>query len=159
MSPVLDTYIDVNAPPDRVWEVLTDLPAWTEWNPFITSVAGTLEVGARLHITVSPPGTKTMEFRPKVFAVRPGEEILWGGSFLLVLYRGDHAMWLEPLPDGRTRFRQRERFMGPLVLFMNGMIKAAEQGYHQMNQALKQRVEGSSLEREWVPATPTRTGG
>ena len=144
MFRVLDTYIDINASPERVWEVLIDFPAWKEWNPFIPYVAGTLEVGARLHITVSPPGIKPMEFEPKVFAVRPSEEILWGGNFLLVLYRGDHAILLEPLPGGGTRFRQRERFLGPMVLFMSGMIKATEQGYHQMNQALKERVEGNS---------------
>jgi hypothetical protein len=28
-----------------------------------------------------------------------------------------------------------------MVLFMGNMIKATEEGYHQMNQALKQRVE------------------
>jgi hypothetical protein len=34
--------------------------------------------------------------------------------------------------------------MGPMVLLMGGMIRATEQGYHQMNQALKQRVEGNA---------------
>jgi hypothetical protein len=53
-------------------------------------------------------------------------------------------MFLETLPNGGTHFRQRERFQGPMVIFMSGMIKATEQGYHQMNQALKRRVEGKS---------------
>lgn len=144
MAPILDTYIDIDAPPERVWEVLIDFPAWKEWNPFIPSVIGKLEVGASLRITVSPPGIKSMEFRPKVFTLRPEQEILWGGSFLRVVYRGDHAMLLEPLPGGRTHFRQRERFRGPMVLIMSGMIRATEQGYHQMNQALKRRVEGKA---------------
>jgi len=64
MCRVLDTYIDINAPPERVWKVLLDFPAWKEWNPFIPSVSGKLEVGARLHITVCPPGMKSMEFKP-----------------------------------------------------------------------------------------------
>jgi hypothetical protein len=138
---VLDTTIDINAPPARVWEVLLDFARWKDWNPFVTSVVGTLAVGHRLHITVSPPGIKSMEFSPKVFAVQHCEKILWGGSFLFVVFRGDHAMLLELLPGGGTRFRQRERFLGPIVLFMGGMISATEQGYHQMNQALKQRAE------------------
>jgi len=145
MCRVLDTYIDIDAPPEHVWKVLLDFPAWKEWNPFIPSITGKLEVGARLYITVCPPGMKSMEFKPKVFAVRPGEEIIWGGSFLVLLYRGDHAILLEPLPGGRTRFRQRERFRGPMVLFMGGMFKPTEQGYHQMNQALKRRVEGKPI--------------
>ena len=144
MIRVLETFIDINAPPQRVWEVLIDFPAWREWNPFIPSITGKLEVGAYLRLTVSPPGIKSMEFKPKVFAVRPGEEIIWGGSFLLFVYRGDHAILIEPLPSGVTRVRQRERFRGPMVLFMGKMFKPTEQGYHQMNQALKRRVEGHS---------------
>lgn len=83
-----------------------------------------------------------MTFAPLVFSVEPGEEIVLGGSFLLVAYRGDHAFFLEPLPGGGTRFRQRERFRGPMVLFMGGMIEATELGYRQMNEAFKRRVEG-----------------
>ena len=145
MGRTIDTYIDINAPPGRVWEVLVDSPTWKEWNPFIPSITGEPEAGAYLRITVCPPGLKSMEFKPKVFVVRPGEEIIWGGSFLLLLYRGDHAILLEPLPGGRTRFRQRERFRGPMVLFMGSMFKPTEQGYHQMNQALKRRVEGKPI--------------
>ena len=144
MARVLDTSIDIDAPPQRVWEVLLDFPAWKDWNPFIPSVTGTLEIGARLRLTVTPPGIKPMEFKPYVFALRPGEEILWGGSFLWVFYRGDHAIFLEPLPGGGTHFRQRERFRGPMVLLMSHMIEATERGYHQMNQALKRRVEGKT---------------
>ena len=144
MSRVLDTCIDINASPEHVWKVLIDFPAWKKWNPFIPSITGKLEVRAHLHITVSPPGLKSMEFKPKVFTVRPGEEILWGGSFLLFVYRGDHAILLESLPDGGTRVQQRERFRGPMVLLMGKMFEPTEQGYHQMNQALKKRVEGMS---------------
>jgi len=119
-------------------------PAWKEWNPFIPFLAGRPEVGAYLRISVSPPGMKSMEFKPKVFVVRPGEEIIWGSSLLLFVYRRDHTMSLEPLPGGGTRFRQRERFCGPMVLLMSRMFKPTEQGYHQMNQAPKRRVEGSA---------------
>jgi hypothetical protein len=144
MGRILDTYIDLDAPPQRVWEVLVDFPAWKEWNPFIPSMTGKLEVGARLQMTVSPPGMKSMEFEPTVFELRPGEEIIWGGSFLRFAFRGDHAISLEPLPSGGTRVRQRERFRGPMALFMGRMFGPTEQGYHQMNQAFKARVEGSS---------------
>jgi len=48
---------------------------------------------------------------------------------------------LESLNGNSTRFRQIERFHGPMVLFMGSMIKKTEKGYHQMNIALKKRVE------------------
>ena len=152
LTRVLDTHVDIDAPPQRVWEVLLDFPAWKDWNQFIPSVNGILEVGARLSIKVVPPGRKPMEFRPEVFVVRPFEEILWGGSFLWIVYRGDHSIILEPRPGGGTRFRQRERFRGPMVLFMGSMIKATEEGYHQMNQSLKQRVEEKQAPAESRPS-------
>ncbi len=51
------------------------------------------------------------------------------------------AFILEPLNENRTRFRQIERFHGPMVSFMGSMIKKAEKGYHQTNNLLKKRVE------------------
>jgi len=137
----IETSIDIAAPSRSIWNVLSDLPAWKDWNPFIPSMTGTFEPGAHLQMTVSPPGLKPMVFRPRVFTMTPGEEITLGGSFLLFVYRGDHTMKLEPLPDGGTRFRQRERFMGPMVLFMGRMFGPTEEGYRAMNLALKRRVE------------------
>jgi uncharacterized protein YndB with AHSA1/START domain len=32
--------IDIQATPGRVWEILTDFPAYPDWNPFITSICG-----------------------------------------------------------------------------------------------------------------------
>lgn len=121
--------------------MLVDFPTWPDWNPFIPKVDGSLEVGQTLHVTVAPPGRKPSRFPPVVRVVRPCEEILWGGGFLGIFFRGDHALLLEPLPQGRTRFRQRERFRGLPVPFMDSLFEAIEQGYHQMNDALKRRVE------------------
>ncbi len=143
MYRVLDTSIDIEANPQKVWEKLVDFNAWQRWNPFIPSVEGNLRVGEQMRIEVIPPGLKPMIFKPEVFEVKPETKIVWGGSFLGFVYRGDHAFLLEPLPGGTTRFRQIERFRGPMVLFMGGMIKNTEIGYQQMNLAFKRHVEGN----------------
>ena len=36
----LHTEIDIDATPEVVWQVLTDLDRWADWNPFITSSVG-----------------------------------------------------------------------------------------------------------------------
>jgi hypothetical protein len=86
-----------------------------------------------------------MKFKSKVFTLRPGEEIVWGGGFLLFVYRGNHAISLSLLPNGGTRFRQIERWWGLLVILMGRMFQRmfelTKQGYNQMNVALKRRVE------------------
>ncbi len=143
MYRVLDTWTDIDARPQRVWEMLVDFKSWEQWNPFIPVVEGDLRVGERMRIKVVPPGLKPMVFKPKVYEVKPQEKILWGGSFLWIVYRGDHAFLLEPLPGEKTRFRQIERFRGPMVLLMGNMIKKTEIGYHQMNLAFKRHVEGN----------------
>ena len=137
----LETWIDIEAPPERVWAVLIDFPAWQRWNAFIPSVEGVLSEGKTVRIKVVPPGLKPMLFQPEIYTVRPLREIRWGGSFLWFVYRGDHSFLLEPMPGGNTRFRQIERFRGPLVLLMGGMMKSTEAGYHQMNLALKREAE------------------
>ncbi len=141
MHRIIDSWIDIDAKPEEIWEVLLDFESWGKWNPFIPVVEGKLEVGEILQIEVKSPGMKPMIFKPEVFEVIPNKKILWGGSFLKILYRGDHAFILEPIEEGKTRFRQIERFMGPVVLFMGGMIEKTELGYKQMNLALKNEVE------------------
>ncbi len=140
-SRTIDAWIDIEASPNRIWEVLVDFPKWSIWNSFIPLVEGKLQKGQTLKIKVSPPGLKTMTFQPKIFSLIQNKEIVWGGSFLWIVYRGEHLFLIEPLTENRTRFRQIERFHGPMVLFMDSMIKKTEKGYHQMNLLLKMRVE------------------
>lgn len=145
MHRVIDAWIDIDAQPEEVWEVLVDFKSWESWNSFIPMVEGNLKVGERMRIKVVPPDMKPMIFEPEVYEVIPYKKILWGGSFLKIIYRGDHAFLLEHTPDGKTRFRQIERFRGPMVLFMGSMLKKTEIGYHQMNLALKEQVEKNNL--------------
>lgn len=145
MKRTIDEWIDIDAKPEEIWQVLLDFESWKEWNPFIPIVEGNLKVGESLRIKVTPPDMKPMIFKPEVFEVKPNEKILWGGSFLKILYRGDHAFILEPIKDGKTRFRQVERFLGPIVLFMDDMIKKTGLGYQQMNLALKKEVESRKV--------------
>lgn len=47
------TTIDIAAPPERVWSILTDFAAHPQWNPFITAIWGELKTGGGCR---SPPG-------------------------------------------------------------------------------------------------------
>ena len=147
MHRIIDTHIDIDATPEEVWSLLVDFNAWGSWNDFIPMVEGNLQVGEHLRIKVVPPEMKPMIFKPEVYEVIPFKKILWGGSFLKIIYRGDHAFLLEPAPDGKTRFRQIERFRGQMVLFMGSMIKKTEVGYHQMNHAFREQVEQNKSKR------------
>jgi uncharacterized protein YndB with AHSA1/START domain len=51
----LRSEIDIVAPTERVWRVLTDFSAYPEWNPFIRRVSGRAEVSERLVVRMQPP--------------------------------------------------------------------------------------------------------
>ena len=133
--------VELDAPPQQVWEVLTDTPAHADWNPFITRMDGDLEVGRRIEVRIAPPGGKPMTFRPTVTDVEPAHRLAWLGRFLLPgLFDGAHSFTLEPLAEGRTRLTQSETFRGLLPAFSGGLLQRTEAGFDAMNEALRQRV-------------------
>ena len=36
--------VEINASPERVWAIFTDLPGHASWDPFITAISGPLPV-------------------------------------------------------------------------------------------------------------------
>lgn len=68
--------IDIPAPPDRVWQVMSDVERWHEWTPSVTRVTlfgRPLGVGSRAMI-------RQPKFPPawwKVSEVVPGREFTW----------------------------------------------------------------------------------
>ncbi len=139
----LSAEIEIDAPAERVWQVLTDFAKFPEWNPFIRQMSGEARVGARLQIRIGASGTRAMSFRPKMLNVEPNRELRWLGRVLIPgLFNGEHSFTIEPLDEKRVRFVQHEKFTGLLVPFMaKSLDRDARRGFEEMNQALKQRAE------------------
>lgn len=140
----LRTEIEIAAPAERVWEVLTDFAAYPQWNPFIRWATGEARPGGRLKVHLRPSGARGMTFRPRVLRTAPNEELRWLGRLGLPgLFDGEHAFLLEPLARDRVRFVQRERFTGVLVpLLARSLDRDTRRGFEEMNAALKLRAEG-----------------
>ena len=142
MNTTLQHEIEIDASPEAVWAVLADTAAYRDWNPFVRRLDGERREGAKLEVQVAPPGGRPMTFKPVVLAAEPGRELRWLGRFLVPgLFDGEHGFRLEPLPNGRTRFVQEERFGGLLVRPLSKTLVKTELGFAQMNEALKRRVE------------------
>ncbi|MGA8171248.1 MAG: SRPBCC domain-containing protein [Methylocystis sp.] len=140
----IETRIEINAPPERVWAVLTDFREMPSWNPFIRSIAGPLTAGERLNVLIEPPGRSSMSFKPVLLAAKPARELRWRGSFLAEsLFAGEHFFLIDRRSAQNTLMRQGETFSGLLApLIMNGaMLQATRAGFVAMNEALKRRAE------------------
>ena len=141
----LENTIEIDAPPEQVWSVLTDLAAFPRWNPFILEATGELRLGGRLSVRIKPPGGRAIRFRPTVTAFEPGRELRWLGRLgVRGIFDGEHAHHLEPTSGGATRYTQSERFSGVLSWFSGGTLEKTFAGFEAMNAALKDRVEGGS---------------
>jgi hypothetical protein len=88
----LHTEINVEAPAERVWDLLTDFASYPKWNRFIRNISGLPTPGERLEVRLEPPGGRGMTFRPKVLNVEPNRELQWLGNLLVPgLFDGEHS--------------------------------------------------------------------
>ncbi len=86
-----------------------------------------------------------MTFRPRVLAATPGRELRWLGRLLIPgLFDGDHSFVIEPTGPSSCRLVQGETFRGLLVAMFRKGLDATAEGFNQMNQALKERANGST---------------
>jgi hypothetical protein len=132
----------IAAPPERVWNVLTDFASYPAWNPFVQTISGDVRVGARLTVRIVPPGSSGMTFKPVVTEVREGSVFEWLGNLIVPgIFDGRHRFELEPLADGTTSFTQSETFSGLIVPLFGSVLENTRRGFEAANAALKIRSE------------------
>jgi hypothetical protein len=142
----LTTKIDIDATPEAVWAVLSDLPSYPTWNPFVRQASGELAAGKRLELEIQPVGGRAMRFRPTVLAAETNRELRWRGRLVAPgVFDGEHRFAVEPTAGG-SRLVQEERFTGMLVPFLaRGLRRGTLPGFERMNEALKERAEARTV--------------
>jgi hypothetical protein len=145
---VLDASIEIDAPSERVWGVLTDTARYGEWNPFVTGIAGELREGADIKVTIRAPERKAVTFAARVTRLDPGRQLRWRGRWLLPgLFDGDHALTVETLGEGRARFRTREQVTGLLLPLLGKAMRQSQAGFEELCKAVKARAESETSPR------------
>jgi len=156
--------IVIQAPPERVWAVITDLDRYPEWNRFtprITLATRDLRVGAELDLDCQMTPTSLLrDEREVILAVEPERFAFCMGTSRTRGRPGIKSFrWqlCHPHEGGRTRFENFEQFHGPIAPLVHALysrkLRAAFVGYCA---DLKARAE----ERETVDrATPSHARG
>ncbi len=142
------TSIEVAAPIETMWQILTDLDGHAQWNPFMVHAEGSLEEGSTIAVTLQLPGSKPQRFRPVITKATEPTVLEWLGSVgIRGIFDGRHRFDLEPTGSG-TRFVQSETFTGLLAPIVVPMIrKRTELGFNAMNEAIRSRAEQSTHRR------------
>lgn len=132
--------VDIDAPPEQVWIVLTDFPAYPIWNPFIYPIKGTPRPDSPLEVTLHPE-SGPVTYRATVVTAEPYRELSWTGQILSAgVYAVTFIFTIEPLSGGWARLEAREHGKGvaPVSWGVGGDIP---RGLDQMAKALRNRAE------------------
>lgn len=131
------------APPDAVWNVLVDFPAYPDWNPFTRTVTCTGALGTPVRMRVHMRGLLTLTQVETLHLWERPTRLGWkldiGARWLLWAER---VQSLTPLPDGTTRYVTVDEIgglLGPLVHLLFGA--AVQAGFDGVAAGLKARVE------------------
>ena len=131
--------IDIDAPPDVAWTVMSDGERWPEWTASVTSVRrldkGPLRIGSRALI-------RQPRFPPAVWTVttlEPGRRFVWKSGMPGMWVYGDHSV--EAIPSG-TRATLKLSYDGPLARLMGRLTRGITNRYLDMEASgLKRRSE------------------
>jgi uncharacterized membrane protein len=97
--------IEIDAPPQLVWDVFSDVERWPEWTASVTSLVGRdgpdLAVGKRF--AIKQPGMQKLVWR--VTEIDPGSSWTWVQRSPGVLVTARHDVIAQP--GGRTLVRQQ----------------------------------------------------
>lgn len=137
---LLTTTVDIDAPPQRVFDVTIDVERWAEWTPSIDRIdldGQRLAIGATAE--VRQPGVSAADWH--VTDVVPSERFVWETRAPGVRMLGVHIV--EPLDEGRrTRATLRVEMTGLLSPIFAPFLKSMSQRFLRWEaRGLKYRCE------------------
>lgn len=129
--------VTINASTEKVWQVLTNMQAYPEWNPTIKLVKGDVKVGNQVTYQFTQDADNISEIPATVKQIIPNKLLNQAGGIPLILTY-NHKYIIEPQGEG-TKMTIHEDYAGIGVNFWNP--KPVEAAYSRLNEALKKRVE------------------
>lgn len=133
-----ETSTSIQASPEAVWEVLTDASKWTQWNPTVERIEGTIAPGRKVtvHTRLSPGRA----FPVVVSRFEPPSRMVWTGGMPLGLFKGERTYVVEPQGRGVV-FSMRETFSGLMAPLITRSIPDMQPAFDEFAAALKRRCE------------------
>ena len=134
-----------------VWEILTDLDRYGEWNPFCVKASSTMEMGAPVYMSLvnypNPGGL--LQGCEYICAWEPERRLAWEARWHEDWpYAARRDQFIEPGADGHCRYWSTDAFLGEngvhVMRFCGPWVKRA---FDDTAYALKARAEAMHAER------------
>ena len=136
--------VGVPASPAAIWDVLSDLSRWSEWNSVYPDIKGLLRIQQRLLVAEVFPGRKAVLIKPMVVDWVPNEQILWARSEMGGLVKRIRYIEIESLGDAGTNsiLSNGELFQGPFGdIVGKARRRWLKKGFEQLNADIVARVK------------------
>ena len=133
-----DVEATIQAQPEAIWAILTDAPAYTQWDNGVKRLEGRIAPGEKLKITSEVDPKRAHPIR--VMDFEPARRMTWTGGMPLGLFKGVRTLTLAP--DGSaTRFTMREEFTGPMLPVIWKAMPDLGPAFAQFARGLKAKAE------------------
>ena len=140
----IESEIEIAAPADKVWAVITDIENWSEFNSAISASTGIAEKGSVHSVTMrgEEPGSAGPQYAPEIIVFDEGKSYRWRAVMGAgIIFTNDKVFELIPTDTG-TLLKHNEVFNGMMLPLMKGFM---QQGVppilEEMNQAFKSETE------------------
>jgi hypothetical protein len=137
-----ETEATIQASPDRVWKILTDVGRYSDWESGVVRVEGKAALGEK--VTLVSEANPGRAFPLKVTELVPGRKMVFSGGMPLGLFKGVRTYSLAPEGDQATRFKMREEYTGPMLPMIWGSIPDLNPSFQKFATGLKKEAETKS---------------
>ena len=135
------THAFLSFSPRQVWEVLSNLQDYAQWNPLNVAAEGKAVAGARVAMKFIDPGRpgKILEQTVRVTVAEEPLKLEWLGR-VPVLFEGRHFFVLRASTGG-TELEHGERLSGLIPAFWSkSRMELQRRAYDEMNRSLALRL-------------------
>ncbi len=150
IKPLLETSVQIDAPPVKVWALVSDLPRLAEWSPQVVSSkvrdGGSMREGARLRnlnrrgLLIWPTNSKVLTFEPH--------------RLIAFVVTDNQAVWsfeIEPTATGSrlTHRRETPRGLSKISLFLTEKVLGGQERFTaELERGMAQTVARVKAEAE-----------
>jgi len=140
---VYRTTFPIEASSEVVWDVLVDFERYPEWNPSLPAIAGELQVGSTVSMSLAMPGRPSPKVKAELTEVVPQQRLVWHGNVGADwLFAGDRQFVIDPGEGDTVQFTHVEDVRGLLFPLFRALMGSAIQRHHEgLNEALTRRAE------------------
>lgn len=140
----IESEIEIAAPVDKVWAVVTEIEKWSDFNSAINASTGIVSLGSVHSVTMlgQNPSEVGPTYAPKIISFEERKSYRWRAVMGAgIIFTNDKVFELQATDNG-TLLKHKEVFNGMMLPLMKGfMQEGVPPILDEMNQAFKSEAE------------------